>query len=75
VTKSTSVRLTDSQRTKLRRLAQALGRTPNHTLGQLIDNAEIVVVPRREAGATLPGMKNSDSAKFSQDARAITASA
>jgi hypothetical protein len=70
-----SFRLTEGQRTKLQQLAQVLGRTPNHTLGQLIDNAEIVVVPRREVGATLPAIKNSDSAKFSQDTSAITASA
>lgn len=48
-----SFRLTEGQRTKLHQLAQALGRTPNYTLGQLIENAEVVIVPRQEVAATL----------------------
>jgi hypothetical protein len=72
---TTSFRLTEGQRAKLHQLAQVLGRTPNHTLGQLIDNAEIVVVPRKEIGATLPAIKNSDSASDLRNRSAITVSA
>jgi predicted transcriptional regulator len=49
---TTSIRLTDSQRARLYHLAKTLGTSPNATVGQLIDNAEIVPVIRREAVPT-----------------------
>nr|AGC72352.1 hypothetical protein [uncultured bacterium A1Q1_fos_2004] len=54
--RATSVWFTDGQRVKLRQLAEALGASHNATLGMLVDNAQIVLVPRQEAVSTLtPG--------------------
>ncbi len=65
--KSTSFRISDAQRRKLRALATALEVTPNAAVGQLIDNAQIAIVTRHEAVATLPAQKNNRrDAKVSQ---------
>ena len=53
--RATSVWLTDSQREKLRQLAATLGTSPNATVGQLVDNAQIAIVTRHVATATLVG--------------------
>lgn len=52
--RATSVWFTDSQRAKLRQLAEALGTSHNATLGMLVDNAQIALVPRCEAVSILP---------------------
>lgn len=73
--RATSVWFTDSQRAKLRQLAEALGTSHNATLGMLVDNAQIVLVPRQEAAATLQGIKNGDSASDLRNRSAITVGA
>jgi len=69
---NTGLRLTTLQLEKADRLAASLGMSRNKTIGLLIEAAEVQTKPTVLVGE----MKNSsDSAKFSQDASAITASA
>ena len=60
-----SFRISDAQQHKLNRLAETLGISPNATVGQLIDNAEIQTqtVEKLRAVTKLPGKNNSRSAQ------------
>jgi hypothetical protein len=73
--RATSVWLTDSQKEKLRQLAETLGTSPNATIGQLVDNAQIAIVTRHVATATIVGKNNRHDAKVSQASNAMTVGA
>lgn len=69
-----TVRLSDGQRRKLKQIAEALGISPNATVGQLIDNAEIQPVQTMAAVPKLPSKANGRSVQLSrEDATAIVA--
>jgi hypothetical protein len=58
-----SIRITDEQRHKLHQLAETLGISPNATVGQLIDYAEVRPVTTMAAVPKLSGKENSRSAQ------------
>lgn len=66
---NTGIRLTPSQYARLTAIAQEMGVKKNHVFGILIESAEV----RSRPSADVQLIKNSDSAKFSKVASAITA--
>lgn len=63
-------RVTEGHVKKLNQMGRELGMSSSHILRWLIDNAEI-----SRPVVNFQAMKNSDSAKFSQDASATTVAA
>ena len=68
---NTGIRLTPSQYARVATLAKEMGVKRNHVFGVLIDNAEV----KSKSSVNVQLIKNSDSAKFSQDRSATTVAA
>ena len=56
--RTTSVRFTEDQRRKLRKLSESLSKSPNAVMGMLVDNAELHPVERLEAVSRLSVKEN-----------------